>query len=63
MNGQRHPISVPVQFSGAGGEALRVTGKVPLNMKQWGILPPTLMLGTLKVGESVTVRFDLVLAP
>lgn len=63
MNGQTHPITVPVRFSGAGDDALRVTGKVPLNMRQWGVVPPTLMLGTLKVGESVTVRFDLVLAP
>lgn len=60
MNGQSHPIAVPVQFVRADG-ALRVTGKVPLTMTQWGVKPPRLMLGTLKVGTVVTVQFDLLL--
>lgn len=60
MNGQSHPIAVPVQFVRADG-ALRVTGKVPLKMTEWGIKPPTLMMGTIKVGEVVTVQFDLLL--
>ncbi len=37
----------------------RVTGKVPVKMTDWGIKPPTLMLGTMKVGPTVTVNFDL----
>jgi polyisoprenoid-binding protein YceI len=60
MNGQTHPITVPVQFVRADG-ALRVTGKVPLNMTEWGVKPPKLMMGTIKVGEVVTVQFDLLL--
>ncbi len=60
MNGQSHPIAVPVQFVRADG-ALRVTGKVPLKMREWGVKPPTLMMGTIKVGEVVTVQFDLLL--
>ncbi len=60
MNGQSHPIAVPVQFARAGG-ALRATGKVPLTMTEWGVKPPRLMLGTLRVGDVVTVQFDLLL--
>lgn len=60
MNGQSHPIAVPVQFVRADG-ALRVTGKVPLKMREWGVKPPTLMMGTIRVGEVVTVQFDLLL--
>lgn len=60
MNGQSHPIAVPVQFARADG-ALRVTGKVPVKMTDWGVKPPRLMLGTLKVGDVVTVQFDLLL--
>ena len=41
--------------------ALRVTGKVPITMTEWGIKPPTLMMGTIKVGQVVTVQFDLLL--
>ena len=30
-------------------------------MKDFGMKPPTLMLGTMKVAEKVTVNFDLLL--
>ncbi|QJR34719.1 YceI family protein [Gemmatimonas groenlandica] len=60
MNGQSHQVAVPVQFVRADG-ALRVTGKLPLNMTEWGVKPPKLMMGTIKVGNVVTVQFDLLL--
>ncbi len=62
INGQTKAITVPVQFANAAG-ALRVTGKYPLPMTQWGVQPPRLMMGTLKVGDTVTVNFDLLLQP
>jgi polyisoprenoid-binding protein YceI len=61
MIGQTLPITVPVQFAAAPDGALRVTGKVPVKMTDWGVKPPTLMLGTMKVGPVVTVNFDLLL--
>jgi polyisoprenoid-binding protein YceI len=60
INGQTKPITVPVQFAPADG-ALRVTGTYPLKMTDWGIEPPRLMMGTLKVGEMVNVQFNLLL--
>lgn len=62
INGQTRPIVVPVQFANAAG-ALRVTGRYPLPMTLWGVQPPRLMMGTLKVGDTVTVNFDLLLQP
>jgi hypothetical protein len=61
LAGQTLPITVPVQFAAASDGALRVTGKVPVKMTDWGIKPPTLMLGTMKVGPVVNVHFDLLL--
>lgn len=58
LGAQTRPLTVPVQFA-PGENGLRVTGKVPVKMTEWGIKPPTLMLGSIKVGESVTVNFDL----
>jgi polyisoprenoid-binding protein YceI len=58
LGGQTRPITIPIQFA-QGDHGLRVTGKVPVTMTTWGIKPPTLMLGALKVGETVTVHFDL----
>jgi len=40
---------------------LHVTGSYPLKMKEYGLKPPTLMFGRIKVGETVTVNFDLLL--
>ena len=47
--------------SGPNGQ-LRVRGETPLAMTSFGVKPPTLMLGTLKVGDGVTVKFDVMLS-
>jgi hypothetical protein len=38
-----------------------VKGSHEIRMKEYGLKPPTLMLGTLKVDERVKVSFDLLL--
>ncbi len=46
----------------AGPEGtLQVTGTHELNMRDYGLKPPTLMLGTMKVHEKVVVNFDFLL--
>ena len=62
INGQARPVTLPVTFAPVDG-ALRVTGSYPLTMTDWGVEPPKLMLGTLKVKPLVTVNFDFVLQP
>ncbi|MEN9508821.1 MAG: hypothetical protein RLZZ621_1384 [Gemmatimonadota bacterium] len=59
LSGKTLPISVPVTFGTAADGGLRVTGKVPVKMTDWEVKPPTLMMGTIKVGPVVTVNFDL----
>lgn len=61
IGGADQTIALPVRLSDGMSGALRVTGKYELNMKDYGIKPPTLMLGTMKVHEKVTVNFDLLL--
>jgi polyisoprenoid-binding protein YceI len=61
IKGTSQPVTLPVRFSDAGGGMLRVQGSHVLRMTDYGVKPPTLMLGTMKVGPSVTVSFDLVL--
>jgi polyisoprenoid-binding protein YceI len=61
INGTDKTIALPVKLvAGPAGE-LRVTGKYELDMKDYGVKPPTLMLGTMRVGQKVTVNFDLLL--
>lgn len=60
LNGQTRPISFPAAFANADG-ALRVTGRYDLKMTDWGVVPPRLMMGTMRVGETIVVHFDLLL--
>jgi hypothetical protein len=61
IGGTDQTIAFPVQLVDGAAGALRVTGKYELDMKDYAIKPPTLMLGTIKVHEKVTVNFDLLL--
>lgn len=40
-----------------------ITGSKPLLMSDYGIKPPTMMLGTLRVADRVTVHYRLLLTP
>ncbi|MGZ3457046.1 MAG: YceI family protein [Archangium sp.] len=56
------PVDLEALATPTPDGGLRVRGRYPLRMTDWGVHPPTLMLGTLKVAESVVLRFDFVLA-
>ena len=60
LRGVALPVTIPVEFTDAKG-ALKVTGSYALKMTNWGVEPPKLMFGAMKVGETVTVRFELLL--
>lgn len=47
----------------ARGGALFLEGAQPLKMTDFGIKPPTMMLGAVKTSDDVTVRWRLELAP
>jgi polyisoprenoid-binding protein YceI len=55
----------PIQLKGTGSVengVVRFKGSKQFKMTEYGIKPPSLMLGTMKVGEAVTVSFDLALS-
>jgi polyisoprenoid-binding protein YceI len=56
--GVSRPVELRVDV-GRDGEALRVTGMKPINMEDYGVEPPSLMLGTLRVDKQVHVAFDV----
>ena len=57
--GQERPITMDVTVSADGKGGLRVKGEQKIDMTDFGVKPPKLMLGTLKVGEMVKVSFDM----
>jgi polyisoprenoid-binding protein YceI len=60
LGGVEKQITIPA-VGKSESNALRVTGTYPLNMTEYDLKPPKLMFGRIKVGETVTVKFDLLL--
>lgn len=61
MGGVEKPINVTVNATEGPEGTLHVVGTHELRMKEWGLKPPSLMLGTMKVDELIKVGFDLLL--
>jgi polyisoprenoid-binding protein YceI len=61
LSGVEKPIMVNAEAKAGEAGALHVTGTHELRMTEYGIKPPSLMLGTMKVRENVTIGFDIVL--
>jgi len=59
--GVEREVVVPLQVQ-RRDETLIVRGRLPLLMTDFGITPPTAMLGILKTDPKVMVSFDVVLA-
>lgn len=52
--------SIEIGFSGnIKGDSILISGSEEVNMADYGIKPPTALLGTLKTGEKVTVELRL----
>jgi polyisoprenoid-binding protein YceI len=60
--GQTKSVTMDVEFR-LGSDGAAVKGSYTLEMSDYGIKPPTLMLGAIKVRDPVTIRFDLLLKP
>ena len=63
LAGTEKPISVDFTAKRAGQGTWQLKGSKTFRMTEWGVKPPSLMLGTMKVHDPVTVRFELVLEP
>lgn len=56
--GTTRPAQMNVKGKALGGDSFRFTGQYALKMTDFGVDPPTALLGTLKTGDEVTVHFD-----
>lgn len=53
LHGQSHPLRVPLRLEGG-----RRTGRVRLDQRSFGITPYRALMGALRVGPEVEVRFS-----
>lgn len=63
LAGQTKEVAMDVQARRLANGTLTAQGSQPILMTDFGVKPPTAMLGTIKTGNEVTVRFDLRVAP
>jgi len=61
LGGVEKPIAVKAQAKPGADGTLIVSGTREIKMTEFGLKPPTLMLGTMKVDEKITVGFEVVL--
>lgn len=59
--GQEKEITLSADIAPDSTGQFRVTGSHELKMTDFGVKPPTLMFGTLKVHDKVTVKYDILL--
>ena len=57
--GKSRQVEVPFKGKVNGNESLLITGTEKIKMSDFGISPPTAMLGTLKTGDEVDIVFEL----
>ena len=60
LGGVTKPLTIKAEGSPVGG-MLHITGSYDLDMTEYGLKPPTLMFGRIKVGQTVKVNYDLLL--
>jgi polyisoprenoid-binding protein YceI len=61
LGGVTKDVSITAMAKAGPEGTLQLTGKHELSMKDYGLKAPTLMFGTMKVHDKVTVGFDLLL--
>lgn len=61
LGGVEKDITVNATATPGPDNTLQVVGAHDLSMKDYGLKPPSLMLGTMKVHDKLSVNFDLIL--
>jgi polyisoprenoid-binding protein YceI len=59
--GRENPVAIDATVARDAQGRLRVKGSKQLRMTEFGVTPPTLMMGTMKVHDPVVVGFDVLL--
>jgi polyisoprenoid-binding protein YceI len=56
------PVSIPLTLTASGG-SVTVAGALPLDMTTYGVEPPVVMLGLLRVRPQIRIEFTGVVTP
>lgn len=59
--GQTRTVEIPITAARRDGGSMKGDGKIALKMTDFGIKPPTAMLGALKTKDAITISFTVLL--
>ena len=59
ISGKENPVTLTVKATRSGDGVVSATGTQVIKMTEFGIKPPTFMLGTLRVGNELKVKFTI----
>ena len=62
MAGTTNPIELVANYKVLANGDLQIIGNKKLKMTEFNMVPPKAMLGTIKVGDEVTIDFDITLS-
>lgn len=57
ITGQTRSVAIPCELT-REGKHIRLKGTYPMQMTQFGIEPPTALLGTIKTGDQIEIVFN-----
>jgi len=61
--GKENPVRMDVRAERLPDGTVRAQSELPILMTDYGVKPPTALLGTLRTGNRVTVKFELLVGP
>jgi hypothetical protein len=61
--GVSNPVELDAELTALPDGGVRIVGKVDIRMKEYGVKPPSLLFGTLKVRQDVTIEFVTAIKP
>lgn len=61
--GTENPVTMEVRVERLADGTVRAESAVPILMTDYGVKPPTALLGTLRTGNKVVVKFELFVGP
>lgn len=61
--GAEKTVTIDVRATRQPDGVFKAAGSIPLLMTDFGIKPPTALLGTLRTDNKITVKFELLVAP
>jgi polyisoprenoid-binding protein YceI len=56
--GQTKKVTLQATAQVAADKSIRIKGQTSFNMSEYGVKPPTVMMGTIKTGDKITIEYQ-----